>query len=162
MEPGVDGPINATSPNDQPEASSPFIPPAPSFEDIAKKTRRGSLALPRAYRSGSQNDLAALAREYRQQFAVAFAFIEFLAGASMWVAGQSRGSLACTGLGYWIVFDASSVAFGSNAFPWLPLSDKGQTSTQAELRRPFGFVLCLLCSTNYYSKSCEGFQGPET
>lgn len=151
-ESGAEGPTDAPSPMDQPEASSPFIPRTPSFEDISEKSRRGSSALPRTYRSSPQNDLASLARGYRQESAVAFAIFEFLTGAGMWVAGQSRGSLACTGLGYWIVFDASSVALASKAFPWLPLSDRGQTSTEAELRRPFGYVVRSPCSMNHQPK----------
>ncbi|KAG8687754.1 hypothetical protein FRC08_011790 [Ceratobasidium sp. 394] len=35
-----------------------------------------------------------------------------MVGAAMWVAGQRKGSLACTGLGYWVVFDAMGVAMG--------------------------------------------------
>ncbi|QRV98917.1 cation efflux family protein [Ceratobasidium sp. AG-Ba] len=44
--------------------------------------------------------------------ALVYSFAEFLVGAAMWVAGQRRGSLACTGLGYWVVFDAMGVAMG--------------------------------------------------
>ncbi|KAG9091099.1 hypothetical protein FRC06_000706, partial [Ceratobasidium sp. 370] len=44
--------------------------------------------------------------------ALVFGTLEFMVGAAMWVAGQRRGSLACTGLGYWVVFDAMGVAMG--------------------------------------------------
>ncbi|TFY59521.1 hypothetical protein EVG20_g7766 [Dentipellis fragilis] len=40
------------------------------------------------------------------------AIAQFMLGAWLWVAGQQVGSLACTGLGYWIVFDAFGVAVG--------------------------------------------------
>lgn len=35
---------------------------------------------------------------------------QFALGALLWTRGQSIGSLACTGLGYWVVFDALGVA----------------------------------------------------
>ncbi|KIJ43902.1 hypothetical protein M422DRAFT_169220 [Sphaerobolus stellatus SS14] len=35
---------------------------------------------------------------------------QFCLGALLWVRGQQCGSLACTGLGYWVVFDAVGVA----------------------------------------------------
>ncbi|KAG8745434.1 hypothetical protein FRC12_014543 [Ceratobasidium sp. 428] len=44
--------------------------------------------------------------------ALVFGVMEFMVGAAMWVAGQRKGSLACTGLGYWVVFDAMGVAMG--------------------------------------------------
>ncbi|KIO01554.1 hypothetical protein M404DRAFT_1002978 [Pisolithus tinctorius Marx 270] len=42
--------------------------------------------------------------------AAATAVVQFLLGAFLWAHGQSIGSLACTGLGYWVVFDAVGVA----------------------------------------------------
>jgi len=38
--------------------------------------------------------------------------LQFYLGALLWVRGQVIGSLACTGLGYWVVFDAFSIAVG--------------------------------------------------
>ena len=35
---------------------------------------------------------------------------QFVLGSALWVRGQQCGSLACTGLGYWVVFDAFGVA----------------------------------------------------
>ncbi|KAJ3477212.1 hypothetical protein NLI96_g10625 [Meripilus lineatus] len=37
---------------------------------------------------------------------------QFILGAALWVSGQQIGSLGCTGLGYWVVFDAFGVALG--------------------------------------------------
>ncbi|KIK95824.1 hypothetical protein PAXRUDRAFT_826640 [Paxillus rubicundulus Ve08.2h10] len=42
--------------------------------------------------------------------AIITAIGQFTLGALLWVRGQSIGSLACTGLGYWVVFDAIGVA----------------------------------------------------
>lgn len=38
------------------------------------------------------------------------ASVQFALGALLWTRGQSIGSLACTGLGYWVVFDALGIA----------------------------------------------------
>ncbi|KAK7049399.1 hypothetical protein VNI00_006000 [Paramarasmius palmivorus] len=40
----------------------------------------------------------------------AFALVQFVLGASLWVSGQQNGSLAATGLGYWVVYDAFGVS----------------------------------------------------
>ena len=42
--------------------------------------------------------------------AAATALLQCVLGAFVWIRGQSIGSLACTGLGYWVVFDAVGVA----------------------------------------------------
>lgn len=42
--------------------------------------------------------------------AMVTASAQFALGALLWTRGQSIGSLACTGLGYWVVFDALGVA----------------------------------------------------
>ncbi|KAG9024781.1 hypothetical protein FRB95_011071, partial [Tulasnella sp. JGI-2019a] len=42
-----------------------------------------------------------------------FAAMQFVLGAWMWVEGQRQGTLACTGLGYWIVFDAAGLWLGA-------------------------------------------------
>ncbi|KAI0703022.1 hypothetical protein BC835DRAFT_1078291 [Cytidiella melzeri] len=44
--------------------------------------------------------------------AFAMAIVQFVLGASLWVAGQQIGSLSCTGLGYWVVFDSFGVCLG--------------------------------------------------
>jgi len=38
--------------------------------------------------------------------------LQFCLGGLLWVRGQAIGSLACTGLGYWVVFDAFGIAVG--------------------------------------------------
>ena len=60
---------------------------------------------------------------------LAFSCVEFTIGALLWVSGQQNGSLSCTGLGYWVVFDAIGVALtvygslvrgGGHSSLWLP------------------------------------------
>ena len=70
---------------------------------------------------------------------------QFVIGAALWVVGQQVGSLACTGLGYWVVFDAVGVGIG-RVFPsWLAK----QGEKDKKIRRPYGCVcirfLSYLC-----------------
>ena len=55
---------------------------------------------------------------------------QFVLGASLWVSGQQIGSLACTGLGYWVVFDAFGVGLRWVLPAWLAGS--------GGVRRPYG------------------------
>jgi len=64
--------------------------------------------------------------------ALASAFAQFLIGAGTWAAGQRHGALSCTGLGYWIIFDA----LGLGIYGWISKGRFGDA--QSELRRPFG------------------------
>ncbi|KII91877.1 hypothetical protein PLICRDRAFT_173673 [Plicaturopsis crispa FD-325 SS-3] len=63
----------------------------------------------------------------------ASAAAQFVLGAWIWVTGQQIGSLSCTGLGYWVVFDAFGVALSSV----LPGYLAGR-NMQSKIRRPYG------------------------
>lgn len=65
--------------------------------------------------------------------AVAMTSIQFILGAALWVSGQQIGSLACTGLGYWVVFDSFGVALGKLVPSWL-----SRPSMKNYWRRPYG------------------------
>jgi len=58
---------------------------------------------------------------------------QFTLGAWLWVTGQGVGSLACTGLGYWVVFDAIGVAVSKV----LPVYLR-RPAPNPSIRRPFG------------------------
>jgi len=60
---------------------------------------------------------------------------QFALGALLWITGQGIGSLACTGLGYWVVFDAIGVAL-STVLPVYLL----RPILNGPMRRPFGCV----------------------
>ena len=64
---------------------------------------------------------------------------QFALGAWLWVTGQGVGSLACTGLGYWVVFDAIGVAVSKI----LPVYLRRPTPN-ASIRRPFGCVALVV------------------
>ncbi|KXN87634.1 hypothetical protein AN958_08338 [Leucoagaricus sp. SymC.cos] len=67
---------------------------------------------------------------------------QFLVGAWLWVCGQRIGSLSCTGIGYWVVFDSFGVGIGSVLPGWLNSSeDELKNARQRELealKRPYG------------------------
>ena len=58
---------------------------------------------------------------------------QFVLGAWLWITGQQVGSLASTGLGYWVVFDALGVVLGHI----LP-NRLARPEMRAETRRPYG------------------------
>ncbi|KAH9854564.1 hypothetical protein C2E23DRAFT_726136 [Lenzites betulinus] len=58
---------------------------------------------------------------------------QFALGAWLWITGQQVGSLSCTGLGYWVVFDAIGVALG-HVLP----SRLVRPDSRADMRRPYG------------------------
>lgn len=64
---------------------------------------------------------------------LAVGIAQFLLGATLWVSGQQIGSLGCTGLGYWVVFDA----FGMFLEHVLPAYLSFE-SMKSPLRRPYG------------------------
>lgn len=82
-----------------------------------------------------------------------FGFLHFVLGAALWVAGQAGDSLAATGLGYLVVFDAlgvlSAVGAGISAAQWRREQDRraanstmgmmGKEKMQDDgVRRPYG------------------------
>ena len=78
--------------------------------------------------------------------AVGAAIWQFVLGAWLWITGQQVGSLSCTGLGYWVVFDAFGVALGQVLPSYL-----ASASMRAETRRPYGCVHIMSCSARYVS-----------
>ena len=74
--------------------------------------------------------------------AVGVGLWQFVVGAWLWITGQQVGSLACTGLGYWVVFDAFGVALGRVLPNYLAHPD-----LRAETRRPYGCV--TVCSLSF-------------
>ena len=53
---------------------------------------------------------------------MAVSAIQFILGAWLWVSGQQVGSILCTGLGYWVVFDLFGVALSRLIPGWLSRS----------------------------------------
>lgn len=76
---------------------------------------------------------------HTKPLAVAATLGQFLLGAWLWVSGQQIGSLSCTGLGYWVVFDSFGIALNILLPTYL-----AQKSMQSNFRRPYGWVLIFL------------------
>jgi hypothetical protein len=68
--------------------------------------------------------------------------VQFMIGAWLWVVGQQVGSLACTGLGYWVVFDAIGVGIGRVVPRWLK-SASGKQGEKGIVRRPYGCAMMI-------------------
>jgi hypothetical protein len=69
---------------------------------------------------------------------------QFLVGSWLWVCGQRIGSLSCTGIGYWIVFDSFGVGVEKVLPGWLN-SKKNELVNARErergaVKRPYGCV----------------------
>ncbi|KAF8802006.1 hypothetical protein BYT27DRAFT_7113719 [Phlegmacium glaucopus] len=73
--------------------------------------------------------------------AAAVSSIQFVLGAWLWVSGQQVGSISCTGLGYWVVFDSFGVALTKVIPGWLASRSSSVSFTEKEkesIRRPYG------------------------
>jgi hypothetical protein len=72
---------------------------------------------------------------------------QFLVGAWLWVCGQRIGSLSCTGIGYWIVFDSFGVGISQVFPPWFNLRrsalGNARERERAALKRPYGYVILM-------------------
>lgn len=64
-----------------------------------------------------------------------FGLVHVVLGASLWMSGQAGDSLAMTGLGYLVVFDASGV-LNAVATEWL--AERWRNGSGHRLRRPYG------------------------
>jgi hypothetical protein len=73
--------------------------------------------------------------------AAAVSSIQFVLGAWLWVSGQHVGSISCTGLGYWVVFDSFGVALSKVIPGWLSRSSNaGVAEKERErIRRSYGY-----------------------
>jgi len=74
--------------------------------------------------------------------AAAVASIQFVLGAWLWVSGQQVGSISCTGLGYWVVFDSFGVALTKVIPGWLASRSSNASFSEKErrnIRRPYGY-----------------------
>ncbi|KAG1744856.1 hypothetical protein EDB19DRAFT_1632561 [Suillus lakei] len=63
--------------------------------------------------------------------------LQFCLGGLVWTRGQSIGSLACTGLGYWVVFDAFGIAVGG------PLLGSGKGFGPVRTQTTLLFAQCV-------------------
>ena len=95
--------------------------------------------------------------------AVIVSAIQFVLGACLWVSGQQVGSISCTGLGYWVVFDSFGVALSKVVPGWLSRSSKNAGLAEKErekIRRPFGYdsVYSILKNVIYSNTGMDGLR----
>ncbi|KAG2337274.1 hypothetical protein BDR05DRAFT_848702, partial [Suillus weaverae] len=75
--------------------------------------------------------------------------LQFCLGGLVWVRGQAIGSLACTGLGYWVVFDAFGIAVGG---PLLGRSKASFGSARTQTTLLFAQCVYLMFAGVYVAK----------
>ena len=84
----------------------------PTSEPIPRSQSKSPASVSNSVSSSQSNNTALENKNVSSAGTAAMvtAFAQFALGALLWARGQSIGSLACTGLGYWVVFDALGVA----------------------------------------------------
>ncbi|KAF8688666.1 hypothetical protein RHS03_09527, partial [Rhizoctonia solani] len=140
MEPGLsnqsvpspvpESPWAPLTPFPQTATTSSALTPSASLIPDAPRRAHSPLHAPRSGTVGYLQDLPPGSKR-----ALVFGLVEFLLGGIVWVAGQRRGSLACAGLGYWVVFDAMGVGMGVVGRELALGGAMGET-----VARPFGSV----------------------
>lgn len=136
LEPGANGPM--TAPEDlhtqpTPIPVSPWGPISAFPPDSAPGSRNG-FVLPAGNGHAAQPQPEP---EVISTSAVIASVGQFVLGAWLWVTGQQVGSLSCTGLGYWVVFDALGVSLAGVIPGWLASGSTG-VKDQQKIRRPYG------------------------
>ena len=161
LEPGSTGPRDLTSQTTSVPVS-PWSPTSPFPQSAGPST----VAFPHAT-SESSSPSSPLSDSSTSPFAhlhddalpvgaVIASVGQFALGAWMWIVGQGVGSLACTGLGYWVVFDAIGVAVTTV----LPVYLR-QPVLKGPIRRPFGCaprVKCKCLSQNNFFLGPAGWK----
>ncbi|KAH9934154.1 uncharacterized protein B0H18DRAFT_1082772 [Fomitopsis serialis] len=130
LEPGTNQDELHTTP--APVPVSPWMPISPFPHETYADEKHAPLLNGHATRDQSAPEKVRALPKIAPE-AVGVAVTEFLLGVWLWITAQQVGSLACTGLGYWIVFDAFGVALGHIVPGYL-----ASPSMQAQYRRPFG------------------------
>ena len=140
LEPGSTGPTSQTSPGTHWTPISPF-PQSAGPSTIAFPHAPSEASSPVSPLSDSSTSPFSHLRDDALPVGAMVASVgQFVLGAWMWIIGQSVGSLACTGLGYWVVFDAIGVVVTTI----LPVYFR-QPVLKGPIRRPFGCAPLIRC-----------------
>ncbi|KAF9564028.1 hypothetical protein CPC08DRAFT_631885 [Agrocybe pediades] len=139
LEPGSGGPITREEDLHTQPTPMPVSPwgPVSAFPDSAAPTKT-NFAL--AQQKNGHAERPHVAPERILPSALAVSIGQFALGAWLWVTGQQVGSLSCTGLGYWVVFDSFGVALRGVIPGWLASSSSAGTAEKEreKIRRPYG------------------------
>ena len=133
LEPGSTPPLNRDQPISRPLSpwdSVPSLPASPRLDTPIPNNTHVNVE--------QQRDMVPGKISYN---AVAVSAIQFVLGAWLWVSGQQVGSISCTGLGYWVVFDSFGVALSKVMPGWLSCSSNAgfAEKEKEKIRRPFGY-----------------------
>ncbi|EPQ50787.1 hypothetical protein GLOTRDRAFT_141301 [Gloeophyllum trabeum ATCC 11539] len=137
LEPGAEQTDLQTNPTPMP--ASPWNPVSPFSSAVFPKSAQPTQtsfepsASEKSIHQSLDNTLDLEPRHVTSAIAILCTAAQFLLGAWMWVRGQQVGSLACTGMGYWVVFDAFGLGLGQLLPAYL-----SSRSMQAKIRRPYG------------------------
>ena len=84
----------------------------PTAEPIARSQSKSPASVSNSVSSSQSSNTTVESKNVSSTGTAAMitACAQFALGALLWTRGQSIGSLACTGLGYWVVFDALGIA----------------------------------------------------
>ncbi|KAH9474462.1 hypothetical protein JR316_0012921 [Psilocybe cubensis] len=129
--------------NPTPTPISPWGPISSSYPDSASATQsKFGLAQTQTHSQTNGHAVHSRLPPHSEPPAISSAAVvaassQFVLGAWLWVVGQQVGSLACTGLGYWVVFDAFGVALAGVVPGWLA-SGSGSLKEREKVRRPYG------------------------
>ena len=105
--PYTPAPVSPWAPNSNTGQLFPTAEPIPRSQ-----SKSPAVSVSNSISSFQSNDTAPESKNVSSAGTAAMvtASAQFALGALLWTRGQSIGSLACTGLGYWVVFDALGVA----------------------------------------------------
>ncbi|KAL7284724.1 LOW QUALITY PROTEIN: hypothetical protein ACG7TL_002030 [Trametes sanguinea] len=140
LEPGAQSAPGELHTQPTPVPTSPWAPisPFPSSTSMTsdRVSTNGDAAIMAEPKTHSRSQIGKIrAPQQVSPLAIGASVWQFVLGAWLWITGQQVGSLSCTGLGYWVVFDAIGVALGHI----LP-SRLARPDMRAEMRRPYGNV----------------------
>ncbi|KAI0705385.1 hypothetical protein C8Q76DRAFT_860798 [Earliella scabrosa] len=137
LEPGAQSPSSELHTQPTPVPVSPWAPISPFPSQQSMGSIDGAVANGRpatTSKAGAKHAIGRIRAPHEiSPSAVGAAVWQFALGAWLWITGQQVGSLSCTGLGYWVVFDAFGVALGHILPNYL-----ARPSMQAEAQRPYG------------------------
>ena len=140
LEPGAQSPPSELHTQPTPVPVSPWAPISPfpgaqSGYSLDEKTIPNGRPATSAKRRAKSPVGRIRASPEISRGAAAMGAWQFVLGAWLWITGQQVGSLSCTGLGYWVVFDAFGVALGHILPNYL-----ARVSMRSDSRRPYGCV----------------------
>ncbi|KDR66442.1 hypothetical protein GALMADRAFT_1151187 [Galerina marginata CBS 339.88] len=139
LEPGLNGAVSSAEELHTQPTPMPMSPwgPISAFPPDSSVSSKSGFDLPQVPKNGHAEPRH-IGPETISPAALAGSVGQFMLGAWLWVTGQQIGSLACTGLGYWVVFDSFGIALAGVVPGWLASGSAGGLAAKDKIRRPYG------------------------